>query len=1605
MLKSNEPASPISEPLRKLSKNDIYQTTDQWKRKALHKIGETSGLWVSWAREGKAPMPPKERPRPPVKPSSELLMNKLKERLREKDYREAAALDPKIAEEKKAIDFPLPDDEQAWESYETAKFIYEEECRDYQREEKLARETFPKENKKVFTALIDCISDASVEELRRSKEGEALFNACDSLGFFNLAVKEHEYLTPSISSAAVARTKDEFEGLRQKSEDSIIEHTNEFARRLDVHIKARGEGAPYPYADFDKKYLLLRSLYQPTWSGWIEYREANDNMPATYEELVNALKKAEATKILRSPSPIDPLQHTAHATSTGDTSPRPASVSPGNCSVCGATFCPKKPQHTRCERCQEAYSKQRKKERKEEKGKDTSKKGKPKPKGVDRKAHFTELEDELDSQSDHEDSKDGNGRQQEGTSFSCICSTRAAQTDGLIYLDNCSNLNVIRDSALALNARREKVATRISGSIPGTLTAQVSAEIGDLGRGCHDPQFSRNLISEDAAIKAGYQVTRNSAMDDRYYLQKPGRPPLVFSSNGEGTFSMPITEFRRHFSDLYAVANSTDVDRTGLVFTKRQRERAAKYFFDHAHCLNHLHHDRVITALRKGLITGAPYTEADVRNSLVIFGPCPACSKCKGTRHRQVGHYPVTPESPGERLAGDLFTIMGTLFSVISCRLIKLRCVTKLQNKGAMEITRAVRECVEIWKGYGAKPKVLSWDQEPALVHCAHEIWAQHGLRLDFTPPDAHERVAERDVRTIKEHVHSTILSLGHAVDDEMVHGIVKDTITLLNFFPNSETMGGTPRTFLDGERLDYERWSRVYAGQVAEFEIPYPKQFGKGTRREIGYVIGHQGDNPIVRLLPAGKKLVIRSGHARALEKSPAVISLIEQGITGAKRQKFNDLLAEINDFFENEPDLDDRHPPSPRIVEWVESPQEPISQGSDRPMDTSISTDHIGEAQQPVIEMQQPRDVPHESTQGDNNQYTPHPEVAAPEPPSDPVTEPRRSTRSGARKPPGFYSKLASGESVSDYTACHMRAQECSSLYGADLTNDAGITEVVNMIKVRKAALPTDYRKLSPRILKEALPSFMFYKAKDLLPGEEEAAAPLDQPMAQARDSESTTEWTVVEPKKKRKAKRGKKRVKIRGRWVGGGHRQQKGEILAERVAPTARGTTHSLLMGIAASEGRQLRVGDIPSAYLQADHVPSNGRPVYIVADRHTTELIIKAMPEYTNLVRPNGTMVLQVKKAMYGLVESAWLWYKELEKHLLSIGYHVSSNDRGLFYKRLFKGGKCVASNIASVHVDDIISAASPNQDGAKLEEEFWGSMESKWPGIKLQKGPHFKHLSWNIYQDPKTGEIRKSQRDYLIEVVRASGVDKENKLPCRSNLLDSDPDSPMLSDTMINRFRSTLQKVAYAREGRPDFDFAVCYLQSKQSKPTQQDWSDLEHLLGYIRRFPEKEVVFKPKDLQLRGYCDASFNITTDGRSYYGYIITLGGALVSTKGGRVKTVVRSSTEAEISAVNEIVSELLWCRDVMEELGYDQLKMPIREDNLSCITMLQKEPRSFHSKSRHVRVKWAFFRQEYSKRTLSLSYCPTEKMVADLLTKPLGGKAHNLHSSSIFGGSLP
>ena len=67
---------------------------------------------------------------------------------------------------------------------------------------------------------------------------------------------------------AFARARDDFEGLRQKAEDTFTDHFNEFRRRYEVLIKTRGTDSGVPYADYDLRDLLLKSLYAPAWSAY-----------------------------------------------------------------------------------------------------------------------------------------------------------------------------------------------------------------------------------------------------------------------------------------------------------------------------------------------------------------------------------------------------------------------------------------------------------------------------------------------------------------------------------------------------------------------------------------------------------------------------------------------------------------------------------------------------------------------------------------------------------------------------------------------------------------------------------------------------------------------------------------------------------------------------------------------------------------------------------------------------------------------------------------------------------------------------------------------------------------------------------------------------------------------------------------------------------------------------------------------------------------------------------------------------------------------------------------------------------------------------------------
>jgi hypothetical protein len=325
----------------------------------------------------------------------------------------------------------------------------------------------------------------------------------------------------------------------------------------------------------------------------------------------------------------------------------------------------------------------------------------------------------------------------------------------------------------------------------------------------------------------------------------------------------------------------------------------------------------------------------------------------------------------------------------------------------------------------------------------------------------------------------------------------------------------------------------------------------------------------------------------------------------------------------------------------------------------------------------------------------------------------------------------------------------------------------------------------------------------------------------------------------------------------------------------------------------------VGDVPAAYLQTDHHEPDGEELHIIMDKRTTAIAVKIYPDLAVNVRPDGTMIWQVMKALYGLILSAWLWYNDLTGNAIAIGYKITDADKGVLVK--FSETDPQSSCIISIHVDDVKTSASDTPEGHRLEQEFWDMMESKYPGIVAQHGPDYRHLAWDINYEPGC-TVSKSQKLYFQKLLASQGITQSKNLPARSDLLTVRKFPRLLNAEEHADYRSTLQQVAYGRDGRADIDFVVHHLQRYLAAPTEQEQLDLIHLLEYLHGKPDVPMVFHPADSQLRAYCDALYGDT----NHYGFVIQLGGTTIATKGGRLKTIHRSSAENEISGVNEVIS---------------------------------------------------------------------------------------------------
>ena len=137
---------------------------------------------------------------------------------------------------------------------------------------------------------------------------------------------------------------------------------------------------------------------------------------------------------------------------------------------------------------------------------------------------------------------------------------------------------------------------------------------------------------------------------------------------------------------------------------------------------------------------------------------------------------------------------------------------------------------------------------------------------------------------------------------------------------------------------------------------------------------------------------------------------------------------------------------------------------------------------------------------------------------------------------------------------------------------------------------------------------------------------------------------------------------------------------------------------------------------------------------------------------------------------------------------------------------------------------------------------------------------------------------------------------------------------------------------------------------------------------------------------LEGFADADMDGDVDTRKFTtGYLYTFAGATMSWVSRLQRVVALSTTEVEYIVATEACKEMLWMQRFLGDLGIKQEKYVLYCDSQSAIH-LAKNP-AFHSKSKHIDLRYHWIRQVLEEGHLQLEKIHTTENPTDMLTKIL------------------
>jgi hypothetical protein len=428
------------------------------------------------------------------------------------------------------------------------------------------------------------------------------------------------------------------------------------------------------------------------------------------------------------------------------------------------------------------------------------------------------------------------------------------------------------------------------------------------------------------------------------------------------------------------------------------------------------------------------------------------------------------------------------------------------------------------------------------------------------------------------------------------------------------------------------------------------------------------------------------------------------------------------------------------------------------------------------------------------------------------------------------------------------------------------------------------------------------------------------------------------------------------IKGRGCTDG-RSEREYMSKEKISsPTVATEALILTCVIDAMEGRDVATWDIPGFFMQSD---MKGK-VLMKLEGVMAEVILKIEPrQYTKyVVQENGKDVVYVilQKALYGTLQAALLLWQNLSTQLVEWGFEITPYDFCLANK-IIDGKQCTivwhVDDLKISHVDPKVNTTILNLLDAKYGQEI---VAGKRAPLTINRGKKHDYLCM-ILDYSEAGFVKIDMCANLQNVLKEMPKDMDGTANSTAAdhlflIVDGIED---LDEPTNEFFHSTIAKLLFlCKRGRPDIQTAIAFLCTRIQQPTRHDYNKLSRVIKYLRKTTDLVLRLSADNLNIiKWWIDASYGAHQDMRSHTGGVMSTGTGAASSTLKKQKLNTKSSTEAELIGIDDVLPQALWTKYFLEAQGYGTDTL-LPQDNQSTIKLSENGKSSSRKGTWHINI---------------------------------------------------